>query len=181
MKLLLALCPVTMHLKELKTGKVLGTGTEHDGLYYLDNVAAPLALAACTSSTDELLLLHRRLGHLSFHVLSRVFPSLFASCYKDKLLCDACELAKHTRATYPTSSERSQTPFEIIHSDVWGPSVTTSLLGEPWFVTLIDGFSRCTWLYLLKQKCDVFSAFKDFYALVCNQYNAKVNFFLFRQ
>uniref|UniRef100_A0A8R7PAD8 Integrase catalytic domain-containing protein n=1 Tax=Triticum urartu TaxID=4572 RepID=A0A8R7PAD8_TRIUA len=106
-----------------------------------------------------------------------MFPSLFASCYKDKLVCDVCELAKHTRATYLSSSERSQTPFEIVHSDVWGPSVVTSLLGERWFVTFIDGFSRYTWLYLLKQKCDVLSAFKDFYALICNQYNARVKIF----
>src|SRR4051812_7941185 len=56
--------------KDLKSGKILGTRTERDGLYYLDNVAAPLAFAiACTSSTsstDELLLLHCRLGNLSF-------------------------------------------------------------------------------------------------------------------
>ena len=139
-------------------------------MYYLDNVAAPLAFAtpctSSTSSTDELLLLHCRLGHLSFQVLSRMFPSLFASCCKDKLVCDVCELAKHTRATYPSSSERSQTPFEIVHSDVWGPSVVTSLLGERWFVTFIDGFSQYTWLYLLKQKCDVLPALKDFYALI---------------
>lgn len=97
--------------QELKTGKVLGTETEHDGLYYLDNAASPLALSAHTTSAYELLLLHRRFGHLSFRVLARLFPSLFASCYKDKLVCDACELAKHTRATYPSSSERSQNSF----------------------------------------------------------------------
>ena len=164
--------------QELKSRKILGTGTEHDGLYYLDGVAAPLAFnATCTSSTDEFLLLHYRLGHLSFQALGRKFPSLFASCCKDKLGCDVCELAKHTRATYPSSSERSQNPFEVVHSDVWGPSVVTSLLGERWYVTFIDGFSRCTWLYLLKQKCDVLSAFKNFYALICNQYNAKVKIF----
>jgi transposase InsO family protein len=53
-----------------------------------------------------------------------------------------------------------------------------SLLGERLvYNTFIDGFSRCTWLYLLKRKSDVFSAFKDFYALVCNQYDAKVKIF----
>ncbi|KAK1661961.1 hypothetical protein QYE76_050120 [Lolium multiflorum] len=103
-----------------------------------------------------------------------MYPSYFATCCKDKLVCDVCELAKHTRATYPSSNERSRDPFEVVHSDVWGPSTVTSLLGERWFVTFIDGFSRCTWLYVLKQKSDVLSAFKDFYALVGNQYNAKV-------
>jgi hypothetical protein len=113
------------------------------------------------------------IGHVSFRVLEIMYPSYFATCCKDKLVCDVCELAKHTRATYPSSNERSRDPFEVVHSDVWGPSTVTSLLGERWFVTFIDGFSRCTWLYVLKQKCDVLSAFKDFYALVGNQYNAK--------
>jgi transposase InsO family protein len=106
-----------------------------------------------------------------------MFPSYFASCQKDKLICDICEIAKHTRATYPSQNERSQKTFEVIHSDVWGPSVVNSLLGERWFITFIDGFSCCTWLYLLKRKSDVFSAFKDFYALLCNQYDAKVKIF----
>jgi hypothetical protein len=160
--------------QELKTGKILGTGIEDEGLYYLDDASTPLSLAAtCPSPTDELLLIHRRLGHLSFCVLSRMFPLYFATCYKDKLVCDLCELAKHTRTTYPSSNEISRDPFEVVHSDVWGLSTVTSLLGERWFVTSIDGFSRCTRLYVLKQKCDVLPAFKDFYALVGNQYNAK--------
>jgi hypothetical protein len=103
-----------------------------------------------------------------------MFPLYFTTCYKNKLVCEVCELAKHTHATYPSSNERSQDPFEVVHSDVWGPSIVTSLLGERWFVTFIDGFSRCTWMYVLKQKCDVLSEFQDFYALVGNQYNAKI-------
>lgn len=164
--------------KDLKSGSILGTGTERDGLYYLDRTSTPLALSTrCGSSTDELLLLHCRLGHLSFQSLGRMFPSLLASCYKEKLVCDICELAKHTRANYPSNGERSKEPFEVVHSDVWGPSVVTSLLGERWYVTFIDGFSRCAWLYLLKQKSDVLSAFKIVHTLVCNQYNTNVKIF----
>ena len=37
--------------------------------------------------------------------------------------------------------------------------------------------SKCTWLYLLKQKSEVLCAFKNFYTLVCNQYNASVKVF----
>ena len=102
----------------------------------------PLALSTkYISPTDELLLLHSRLGHPSFQSLSRMFPSLFASCRMDKLVCEVCELAKHTRTNYPSSNERSKVPFEVVHSDVWGPSAVTSLLGERWYVTVIDGFS----------------------------------------
>jgi hypothetical protein len=137
--------------QDLKSGRILGTGTEHDGLYYLNSALAPTALTTRnTSSTDELLLLHCRLGHPSFQSLGRMFPSYFQSCCKEKLVCDVCELAKHTRTNYPNRGERCEMPFEVVHSDVWGPSSVTSLLGERWYVTFIDGFSRCTWLYLLK-------------------------------
>jgi hypothetical protein len=139
--------------QELKREKILGTRIEHDGLCYLDDASTPLALAATSPSpTYELLLIHSRLGHLPFRILSLMFPLYFTTCYKDKLVCEVCELAKHTHATYPSSNERSQDPFEVVHSDVWGPSIVTSLLGERWFVTFIDGFSRCTWMYVLKQK-----------------------------
>jgi transposase InsO family protein len=164
--------------QDLDSGRVLGTGTEHDGLYYLDNASTPLAFnTKNATSTDELLLLHYRLGHPSYQSLSRMFPSLLESCRKEKLVCDVCELAKHTRTNYPSSCERSKVPFEVVHSDVWGPSNVTSLLGERWYVTFIDGFSKCTWLYLLKQKSEVLCAFENFYTLVCNQYNASVKIF----
>jgi transposase InsO family protein len=84
------------------------------------------------------------------------------------------ELAKHTRSNYPSVGERSKTPFEVVHSDVWGPSAVTSLSGDRWYVIFIDGFSRCTWLYLLKHKSKVLSVFKDFYNMVHNQYNVNV-------
>jgi transposase InsO family protein len=55
--------------------------------------------------------------------------------------------------------------------------MVTSLLGEQWYATFIDGFSRCTWLYLLKHKSKVLFAFKNFYTLESNKYNASVKIF----
>jgi hypothetical protein len=56
--------------QDLKSRRILGTGTERDGLYYLDNTPVPVALTTrSATSTDELLLLHCRLGHLSFQSL----------------------------------------------------------------------------------------------------------------
>jgi transposase InsO family protein len=149
-----------------------------DGLYYLDNDISPMVAAALSySPLVEVLLLHHRLGHLPFGTMNQLYPSLFNKINKEKLVCDACQYGKQTRSSYVLSNNRSSVPLETIHSDVWGPSVVNSLLGERWFLTFIDGFSRCTWLYLLKWKSDVFSAFKDFYALLCNQYDAKVKIF----
>uniref|UniRef100_A0ACD5V2D5 Uncharacterized protein n=1 Tax=Avena sativa TaxID=4498 RepID=A0ACD5V2D5_AVESA len=113
--------PTCCAFQELGTGRLLGTGTEHNGLYYLDDGSDEVVLTSCFSSSQELLLHHRRLGHLSFAVLPRLYPTLFKSCPKELLVCDACEMAKHTRGTYPGVGLKSSKPFEIIHSDVWDP------------------------------------------------------------
>jgi transposase InsO family protein len=160
--------------QELGTGRILGTGTVHNGLYYLDEGSDEVALATKMSPCQELLLLHRRLGHPSFATMSHCYPSLFGSCHKESLVCDACELAKHTRVSYPSLGRRSSKPFEIIHSDVWGPCEVNSILGHRWFVTFIDGFSRYTWLYLLKHKSDVFSVFKDLIAIIKNKFGKTI-------
>lgn len=116
--------------KELGTGRILGTGIVHNGLYYLDEGSDEVALATQMSPCQELLLLHRRLGHPSFATMSHCYPSLFGFCHKESLVCDACELAKHTRVSYPSLGRRSSKPFEIIHSYVWGPCEVNSILGH---------------------------------------------------
>ncbi|XP_073109504.1 uncharacterized protein [Elaeis guineensis] len=109
--------------KEPKTGRKLGTGIMRNGLYYLEGGVSEgyseISLTVSSSQKEDLLLQHRRLGHLSFTPLARIFPSIF-EIYKEKLVCDACELAKHTRSTYPNSGRCSKAMFEVVHSDVWG-------------------------------------------------------------
>jgi hypothetical protein len=65
---------------------------------------------------------------------------------------------------------RSTSPFMLIHSDVW-TSPVVSISGMKYFVTLIDCYSRMTWIYLMKQKSEVLSCFRDFYAYIQNRFN----------
>ncbi|WVZ92385.1 hypothetical protein U9M48_038456 [Paspalum notatum var. saurae] len=107
--------------EELGTGRILGTGTMHNGLYYLDEGSDEIAFATKIPPCQELLLLRRRLGHPSFAIMSCNYPSLFSACPRESLICDACEFAKHTRVSYPSLGLRSNKPFDVIHSDVLGP------------------------------------------------------------
>jgi len=45
-------------------------------------------------------------------------------------------------------------------------------------LSFIDGFSRTTWVYLLKDKSNVFSVFHMFYKMVQTQFNAMIKIFL---
>jgi GAG-pre-integrase domain len=75
---------------------------------------------------DLLLLHHRRLDHPSFPVLSRLYPPLLEKANKEKLVYNACELDKHTRSFYASSSS-SSCLFDLIHFDVWEPCSITTL------------------------------------------------------
>ncbi|BAT15897.1 Os12g0148400, partial [Oryza sativa Japonica Group] len=125
--------------KERQTGKKLGTGVRRDGLWYLDRKETSedvcLALMASTSKEEaKVLLLHCRLGHISFETMSKMFPAELSRVDKHKLVCDACEYGKHTRTSYVSRGLRSMLPFMLIHSDVW-TSPMVSMSGMKYFVT----------------------------------------------
>ena len=64
---------------------------------------------------EEVTLLHRRLGHPSFTLLKVMYPHLFKQLSMEKLVCDACQLAKSKREIYPSIDNRSLTRFHLVH------------------------------------------------------------------
>ena len=111
------------------TGKTIGIGHESQGLFHL---SSPLCSTACTF-TEAPLLLHSRLGHPSLSKFRKLVPH-FSSL--SSLECESCRLGKHTRVWFPKRLDpRTKSHFELVHTDVWGPSRSTSTLGFRYFVT----------------------------------------------
>ena len=83
---------------------------------------------------------HQRLGHPSPHVLN----SLLSNCnlsvsMKSRLsFCTACKLGKAHALPFSLSGSHSKHPLELIHSDLWGPSLT----GHRYYIIFVDDFSR---------------------------------------
>jgi GAG-pre-integrase domain len=101
-------------------------------------------LNLCLSvNTNNHGLWHKRLGHLSDNILNKYFD--FSSCNS----CDICKLAKKTILSFPLSISKSDVAFELIHSDIWGPSPTIFYNGFKYFIIFLDDFFRPMWLYLL--------------------------------
>jgi hypothetical protein len=79
-------------------GGVIGTGVRHWAM-----VHQPVRVSTSSSywSTGwEIFLLHCRLGHVPSKSLNKLYPNVFKNVDRNKLVCDACELGKHTRSTY---------------------------------------------------------------------------------
>ena len=57
---------------------------------------------------------------------------------------------------------------------MWGPCPVTSKSGFKYFVTFVDDYSRVTWLYLMKNRSEVFTHFCSFVAEIKTQFHVTV-------
>ena len=90
--------------------------------------------------------------------------------------CESCQLGKHVRSSFPQTVQRCDSAFSTIHSDIWGPSRVTSF-GFRYFVTFIDEFSKCTWVYLMKDRSELLPIFVSFYNEIENQFGKTIKIF----
>ena len=110
-------------LQDIRTGEIIGRGTERDGLYYVDEIAQKgIVLLTHGSADRKAWLWHRRLGDPSIGYLKLLFPDCIP---KHDMYCETCFLVKSHRISYPLNNTRVDSPFFLIHSDVWGPAPVT--------------------------------------------------------
>lgn len=107
-------------------------------------------------------------------MLRHLFPHLFTKVFVDSFHCDVCQFAKSHRATYSLSDTRSVEPFDLVHSDVWGPSSISNISGAKWYVTFIDDYTRVTWVFLMKDKFGVYQLFVNFFQMVKTQFGKPI-------
>jgi histone deacetylase 1/2 len=88
-------------------------------------------------------------------------------------VCDSCQKAKIHQLPYDRSNNISNSPLELIYSDVWGPA-PISVGRHAYYVSFIDDFSKYTWIYRIKHKSDVFQVFKNFQNLVERKFDKKI-------
>lgn len=130
------------------TGRELGTGTRRSGLWYMNSEvsrsgASHVLDVLVRGSETMAMIQHCRMGqHMAFDKMSKVFPDVMRGVDKSKLMCDACEYAKHTRISYLSKGLRSISLLTLIHSDVWTCPVV--IIGLKYFVTFINYHTRMT-------------------------------------
>jgi len=153
---------------------MIGQVDMHRGLYCLRdlvNIHEGKYLMNCNvlnSKGYDVDIWHFRLGHPSKHVVEQVcktFPYVNSSSDK---LCYICYLAKQHKLPFQISDTASLNTFDLIHIDIWGPIAISSIHGYKYFLTIVDDFSRHSWIFLMKTKGETRNLLHNFIILVKN-------------
>ena len=82
---------------------------------------------------------------------------------------------KLTKLPFAYSESSSDSAFDLIHMDTWGPYKVVTNGKFKYFLTLVDDYSRATWTYLMVYKSDALAVLKVFLKFVEIQFDTKVN------
>ena len=63
--------------------------------------------------------------------------------------CSGYNLAKFSALPFNRSIYVSSSPFDLIHSNVWGPSPIATKGGSRYYVSFIDDHTRYCWVDLM--------------------------------
>ncbi|KAJ4711012.1 Retrovirus-related Pol polyprotein from transposon TNT 1-94 [Melia azedarach] len=162
-----------------KGSNVVLKGVKRGTLYFLQGSTLSSSVAVASSEIDKdnmTKLWHMRLGHMSargMQILSKG-DLLCGHKIKDLEFCEHCIFGKLHRSKFPKAIHRTKGTLDYIHSDCWGPSRVESLGSHRYFVSMIDDFSRMTWVFIMKHKSEAFKNFRQWKALVENQTGKKI-------
>ena len=124
-------------IQDLSTKWIIGKEHESRVLYILDTEVSKSVTCSRVVTPFEL---HRRLGHPSLSLLKKLYHR-FSSL--SSFNCESYQYAKLPRVHLsPRVNKRPSAPFELVHSNVWGPCPIMSHTGFKYFVTFVDDFSR---------------------------------------
>ena len=167
--------PTSFVLQDPRSMRMIGGGPRKGDLYYFRSDSLPRSASASTTAvllSGSPLLWHCRYGHPSLESLRKLVPEMSKVVSFE---CQSCQFGKHHRLSYPGRvNKRSQSPFSLVHSDVWGPVRTSSYTGFRYFISFVDDFSRMTWVYLMKNRESVLSIVKNFHQLIKVQFGFNI-------
>lgn len=168
-------------VQDPQTGQVLGIGRRIGRLFELISLHISSKFSSSiTASTfaASLHLWHSCLGHASFGRLRTLISNgHLGHVSSGDVDCLSCQLAKQTALPFNNSTSVSTAPFDLIHSDIWGPSPTVTMGGSKYFVIFIDDYSRFTWLYLMQNRSELPQIYYNFAQMIQTQFSRSIKIF----
>lgn len=113
------------------------------------------------------LLWHYRLSHVPFAKM-RGMSILVTFSPRQPFFCSICPMARKIRLSFPDKTTTTNTIFELVHVDLWGPYHVATYDGYKYFITLVDDYSRVTWTHLLSCKSNILQIIRIFVTMVQN-------------
>jgi hypothetical protein len=175
--------PFGLSVKDLTTKNVIVRSNNTDLLYTMRlfrsltpsfSAVATLAAVPHALTIVALTTWHRRLGHPDPDALSSLSMSSFIQCTSNKHdFFHTCQLGKHTRLPFCSSSHCEEHTFDLMHLDLW-TSLVVSVSGSKYYLVILDDFTHYLWTFPLKLKSDTFTTLSNFFAYVSNQFGRKV-------
>jgi hypothetical protein len=118
-------------------------------------------------SSSELWKWHRKLGHLSFDLLSRLsklnlVKGLPRLRFEKELVCAPCRHAKMVATSHPPLTDvMTERPCKLLHMDLVGPARVQSVGGKWYILVVVDDYSRYVWVFFLEKKAETFGFVQD--------------------
>ncbi|KAJ9562014.1 hypothetical protein OSB04_007174 [Centaurea solstitialis] len=166
------------HPTDPKTKQNLGVGRRVGRVLEVVYIRIPLqphTFAASVSQPSSLDLWHARLGHLSSaRIKSLASSGSLGHVIPSNISCLPCKLGKHHALPFEINEFKSSCPFDLIHSNVWGPAPNPSMGGAQYFVIFIDDHTRFTWIYLMKHRSELPKLYIDFARMILTQFSKPI-------
>jgi hypothetical protein len=90
----------------------------------------------------------------------------------DEHLCHACQLGRHVRLSFRSSSHVTRI-FDLVHCDLW-TSPVISISRYKYYLVVVDDFSYYSWTFPLRAKSDAFPTILHFFAWVSTQFGLTI-------
>ena len=123
---------------------------------------------------------HSRLDHASSSRVQQLASrGLLGSESEDNFDCTSCQLGKQPALSFNNSESISNSIFELIHSDFWGPSLVANIGGSRYFVIFIDDYSRYSWIFPMESHSEILPIYSNFAKMVKTQFFKRIKTFYF--
>ena len=171
-----------MVVQDSQTGYIVGTARKVGRLFeliFLHLASSRLSISAVSGqSTSSLALWHSRLGHESiFKVKQLVSRGLLTSFSNESFDYMPFQFGKQTVLPFNNSVSHALSSFYLIHYNVWGPYPISTPGGSRYFVIFVDDFSRYNWIYLFKNRYELYQTYRDFTKIIETQFSKPVKVF----
>jgi hypothetical protein len=165
--------PFGLSMKDLSSQNVISRCNSSGPLYTMrlpscsipSPCVAPTAALVASMSTW-----HHRLRHPGIDALSKLLSDSSVVCSRRTHdFCQACQLGRHTRMPFVSSTSCAHNIFDLIHCDMW-TSPVVSVSGHKYYLLIIDDRSSFMWTFPLRVKSDNFFTLSKKIAFVSTQF-----------